>query len=207
MEDFPSNSYNKPRPKDEATQEPKKVQPIVSGEAIQRKKSAGRRFIETFFSGDAKSAGGYVLQQVLIPALRDMIADAGRQGIERIIYPDVRGGGRRSDSRGSFGHVQYNQPSRNGFRSDPRDNAPIKLGRRFDEIIIAEREEAVEILDTMNELVGRFGQATVADLYDMCRIKGSSTDNNWGWEDLRTSDIRRVNGGYLLEMPKPKMLD
>src|SRR5688572_32016764 len=77
--DFPSNSQA-PKP-----QEPKKIEKIVLGEVTRKQKSLGRRFMETFVSGeDASSVMGYILFDVVVPAAKDLASDAFSQMVERI---------------------------------------------------------------------------------------------------------------------------
>ena len=53
----------------------------------------------------------------------------------------------------------------------------------------------------------RFGEVTVADLYDLVGISSDYTDRKYGWTDLATAKPIRVRGGYLLDLPRAKLLD
>ena len=77
----------------------------------------------------------------------------------------------------------------------------------FDEIVLATRAEAEEVIDNLFALVDSYDTATVADLYGMVGQTGSYTDEKWGWSDLRGTSISRVKGGYLLDLPRPQYLD
>src|SRR5689334_18422419 len=97
-EQFPSNSKNvigAKQPKERIS--PEKV---VTGEVIVRKKSLGKRFKDVFLGGSFKNAAQHVMGEVLLPALRNMIADAGTEGIRRIVFPDSQPM-RRRDYRNS----------------------------------------------------------------------------------------------------------
>ena len=73
----------------------KKVDRVTEGGAIRRKKSLSKQFKETFVGGDINGAAQYVIFGVLIPAAKDAIADAGAQGIERLIFGESRKASRR----------------------------------------------------------------------------------------------------------------
>lgn len=211
--DFPNNSHKAAEPE---KVEDKKIEKVVEGAVVRRKKPLGKRFSETFLAGeDAHSAMGFVVLDVLVPAAKDAIADAVSQGIERMIYGEVRsssrrGGSRTTSSYGANGRVAYNR-----FSSSPdrRDDGTRSISRKsrsshdFDEIILETRVEAQEVVDRLFDLVSQYEVATVADLYDLVGISGNYTDDKWGWTDIRGAGITRVRNGYLLDLPKPEPLN
>lgn len=213
MEEFPSNSRT-PKPVNRPSEAEKKVVRVVTGEARTRRKPLMRRFAETFIAEDASSVGRYLFLEVLIPAAKDMILDLGREGLERTLFGG-RGGGRgRSSFRSSMGsgsHVSYNRYSSNGVPWKREEERTIsQRGRRrhdFREIVLDTRQEANDVIDQMYELVSKFGEATVADLYDMCGIEEKHTDGNYGWRNLEGSRAVHVREGYVLDLPAPVQLD
>lgn len=220
---LPSNSkvnYQSPPPSEqpalsqgeEKTEPTEKVAPVVSGEVVRRKKPLGRKFAETFLSGDApKTVLGYVAHQVLIPALRDMVADAGREMIDRAIYGGERTT-RRTNYRSSRGEsvINYNGVSTQSRRSDDRPERPLSRRARqmhdFQQIIIPSRAEADEIVRLMYDRLKRFNEVTVSYLYQLLDISSTYVDEDWGWTDLRGTDVHRVREGYLLDLPDPEPL-
>ena len=206
--EFPSNSKaNKPssnRAKDETT----KVEKVVTGTVVTRKKPLGRRFKETFVGGDAKGVGEYVVVDVLVPAAKDMIVDGFTQFIERMFYQESRSTLRYGSSRyRSGGHTPYNRMSDPRRREEPRRERRNRALHNFDEFILETRAEASEVLDRLHARIDKYGAATVADLYDMLGETGNYTDVKYGWVDLQGSGISRVDGGYLLDLPRPEPLD
>jgi hypothetical protein len=77
----------------------------------------------------------------------------------------------------------------------------------FDEIVLDQRAEAEEVIDRLYDVVSRYEQATVADLYDLVGLSSTHTDHKWGWTDLRGSGVSRIRDGYLLDLPDPEPLD
>lgn len=216
-EEFPSNRYkDRESPKPKVVDE-KKVERITSSDAVRRKKPLGKKLQETFIGGDAKGVWAFVALDVVVPAAKDMVADAVSQGVERMIYgesqPSSRRHGRRSSN--SEPYISYNRysksPSRRMGRDDrdrPQMSRRARATHDFDEIILPTRVEADEVLDRLYDLVSQYESATVADLYDLVGISGNYTDAKWGWVDLQGSGVTRVrHGGYLLDLPKPEPLD
>lgn len=170
--------------------------------------SLGKRFSETFIGGDAKSVWSYVLFDVLIPASKDMVADAMSTGVERMLFGESRVSSRRS--RGGNGYVNYSRFSSGGRREreEPRGiSRRARASHDFNEIILETRSEAENVIDRLFDQVSQFEMATVGDLYDLVGINSNYTDNKWGWTDLRGAGVTRVRGGYLLELPRPEPLD
>lgn len=207
--EYPSNSA-KAKPVASPDPEERKLESVVAGPVTRRKKPLGRRFTEAFIGGDAPSVWGYVVGDVLVPAARDMLADALTQGFERMIYGEARSTGRRAASRGGQGYTSYNRYSSSTIRrEDPRPpmSRRARSQHEFDEIILATRAEAEEVLDNLFQLIEKYGQATVGDLYELVDLTGNYTDDKWGWSDLRGSNVRRTRNGYLLDLPKPDPID
>src|SRR4051812_34208579 len=156
MEDFPSNSQRHRGPS-----EPKNIERVTSAEAVRRKRGLGRQFKDTFIGGDARGSAEYVVVDILIPAVRDMFAEAATAGIERLIYGEGsrrRRGGPPSGYN-NVGHVDYRGM---GMRTAPTQAPkPRMLSRSsrargvFDELIIPSRREAEEVIDRMFDILSR----------------------------------------------------
>lgn len=209
----------KPEPekkgKDDATvpkdgERPKQTQ-IIKTKATIRKKSPLVRFREVFFGDDARSVASYVAQDVLLPAAKDMISDAVTQTVERILFGDSSPA-RRSTSRSSnASYTPYHRASANYKKSngtsDRRGDRRKRASHDFDDIEFDSRAEAEVVLDRLYDLVNDYDYATVSDLYDLVGIDAKFTDENYGWYDLRGSTIRRIRSGYILDLPKPEVLE
>ena len=217
--EFPGNARRQLRPTDKAEKvektdpvDEKKIEKVVEGSVLRRKKPLSKRFLDTFVGGDARGVVGYVMLEVLLPAAKDMVADAVSQGVERLIFGEARSTSRRTGYRpgGIGGYTSYNRMSSSppaGRRDEPRSISRTARARHeFDEIILATRVEAEEVIDRLFDLVSRYETATVADLYELVGISGNYTDDKWGWTDLRGAGARRIRNGYLLDLPRPELL-
>lgn len=224
-EQYPSNSNKdqtekttpiskkvSPKSSDEVTS--KKVEQITINTVVRRKKPWHKRFSESFMGNNAQSVGNYIVIDVLLPAAKDMVADAVSQGIEKMLFGDSHTPRARSTgNRGTGGNASYVSYNRYSGNSQNSRTGPKPISQRaranhdFDEIVLATRAEAEEVVDHLYSLVDNYEVATVADLYGMVGQTGSYTDEKWGWNDLRGTSISRVKGGYLLDLPRPQYLD
>lgn len=217
--EFPGNARRAMRPTDKTEKtekvdpvDEKKIEKVVEGSVLRRKKPLSKRFLDTFVGGDARGVVGYVMLEVLLPAAKDMVADAVSQGVERLIFGEARSTSRRTGYRpaGIGGYTSYNRMSSSppAPRRDEQRNISrtARARHEFDEIILATRVEAEEVIDRLFDLVSRYETATVADLYELVGISGNYTDDKWGWTDLRGAGARRIRNGYLLDLPRPELL-
>jgi hypothetical protein len=220
---YPSNSH---KDKEEAKKEKveKKVEKIISGKVVTKKKSLGKKFMESFIGEDVKDVKSYILYDVLIPSAKDTISDIVHgitdtiQGsIEVSLFGERRSRSSRGRRDSNRSYVSYDKMSSRDKRDRDRDkkvddrpnlnHAKNRSRHVFDDIILESRAEADEVRDSLIDLIEEYGQATVADLYDLVGISSNYTDDKWGWENLASSSISRIHEGYVLNLPKTIPLD
>jgi len=198
--DYGSNS-SKSKNEAAGTPERPKIQQIASGTA--RKKSIGSKFKETFAGDSAESVGQYVLFDIIIPRVKDLLYETFTGGLERSLFGSST---RSSRARGSqlTGKTNYRGISEKAVeRSGPDISPRGRANHDFGEILIPTRGEAEQVLDTLLALVDEYESATVADLYGAVGITAEHTDLKFGWTDLSAARISPARGGgYLLEMPR-----
>lgn len=214
MEEFPSNSREQkpvPEPKEE-----KVTRKVVTGDVIRRRKPLGSRMREMFLGDDTKGVVQYVVQDVLVPALKDMIAEAGSQGLERAIFGESRGGGRstvgRSSSFGGSNHTNYRQYSSPAQprREEKATNSRYRASRTmndFEEVILPSRVEAMKVLEELRKGIAQYEAVTVRALYELIGVEFHHVDEKFGWVDLSDAGFRRISSGYLLVLPRPEALE
>lgn len=212
---FPGNSKSVRQPKPDPETE-KKIESVLTNMAAKKKKSLFKRFADVIIGGDSKSVVHYVMAEVVVPQLKDLLAEATSGGIEKMIYGDARRPGPRYGGRpaGPTNYTKYTFRGTNPIGSatrDPRDRPPnpAALPRQFDydEILLQTRVEAETVLERMYDLVQNYESASIHDLKTLVGWSPSYTDQKWGWMDLQGSLIRRVRDGYMLEFPRPVALD
>lgn len=214
MQDFPGNSQKKAkaaRPETSAQEEPPRAERITTAEADRRKRGLAQKFKGVFINGNARDTTDYIVSDIVVPAVRDMIYDAFEGGLQRLIYGESNRSGRRSPAPNPYSNiprVDYAGMSSKPYTAQP--SSPRMLSRRarstqdFREIIIDDRREAEDVREQMFEILDRFGDVKVSDLYTMTGIASSHVDHKWGWTSLQgTKLIRTRDGRFLLDLPEP----
>lgn len=184
--------------------EDKKIEKVVTGVVKTKKKSEALKFADVFIAEDISSVGSSILNDVIIPALKKLIYDAGKNALEMSLF----GGGRRGDRDSHGAQVSY----RNFYDSDRdydrfADRPKAKLRFDFDDIHFTNRGDAERVMDELFSSVKRYGLVTVADLYEMCGLTAPFTGHNYGWMSMRGADVERGRDGYYLKLPKAQPID
>lgn len=205
-EEFPPNSFSSKEgysslKERKPVKSEKRVEKVVKGKVVKRKKSMGRRLSETFLEDDSSNVLDYILYDVLIPSAKETLSNVVTNGIEMLLFGEARGN-RTVRDRGKS-RVSY----QSYYDRDDRKPKPRGRGRRtchdFDDIIFDSRGEAEEVLSALVDLIDDYDQATVGDFYDLVGMSGTYVDTKWGWDNLSPAYIERARGGgYLIRLPK-----
>ena len=175
----------------------------ISGR-VKKRSSIFRSVKDEFIAEDAPSVGNYLLYDILLPALKDLVLDIGHGAIDTAFGGDGRGygGSRRRSSRDSY--ISYNRMYRDNRRSrrrdrdyDDEDDYPRR--RRsgqiyFDEYLFETRGDAEDVLDFLCDEIAEFGDCPVSRFFDKRgeTIPGNFTEDDWGWTDLSGTRVKKI---------------
>lgn len=192
--DIRENSNKFPDRQKDTQIEKKKVDKVISGNVKTKKKSGLKQLANNMFAEDCESVKSYILMEVLLPTISDGVVDILKKSIDAIFGRKSN----KSDSRAS--RVSYR--SYYDDANNRRDYDRARTRYDYNDIIFDTRGEAEEVLERMDELVDTYGNASVADFYDLVGVTGKYTDNKYGWKDIHTAKIVRVSGdGYMIKLP------
>ena len=191
-----SNKYKREK-------ESKNLAKVVTGDVKVKKKSKGRRILDLFIEEDGVNVREYLIFELLIPAIKDTLVDIIQRSSEMLFYGRVRGSNKRNGNGGTT-YVSYSSYS----------NKPKPTGTRarsvysFDDIVVESRGEAERVLEILCDMIDQYGEATVADFYELVGVTGNGyTDRSYGWKDLKQAYISRVREGFLFNLPRCIELD
>ena len=213
---YPSNS-KKERTMASVDKKPEKptIERVTTGKVIKQKKGVFKRTIESFLGNETRSVGEYILHDVIFLAAKRMVCDMVGWGgaAEMILFGDKAGRGGRGRDR-DRAHTSYGSyykdtgRDRDRDRNDRRDISREARSRHdFDEVIFETRGDAERVLFDLADLIKDYGQATVRDFYDFAGIRSEHTDENYGWVDMRGVIVRPTRNGYVIDLPRTKVLD
>ena len=199
MENYTPNSHKYKEEQRESTEGKRKAEKIVSGKVTAKQKSGIIKFAELFVPEDVTNVRDYVLSDIVIPSAKKAISDI----VDILLYGEPgRSKKSSTNSRVSYGRYYEKKDERTSYGSSRTKN-----GYDYDNIILDNRGEAQRVLEALDDIVAEYTVASVADLYDLVGIDGNYMDNKYGWSDLHSAKILRVNEGYLIKLPKALPID
>jgi len=205
MADYTNNSVKAKTINTEKKEEPKKVAKIVKGKTGTKKKSELSKIASSMISHEITSIKEYAIYEVVIPVVKDTITQLIEGSINMLFYGDPkthRRNGSRSNTNAS--RVSYRDFYDN--KSDRRrDDSRATTRYSYDDISFERKEDAVEVLERMDEIVEQYGVVRVADLFEMAGQTGNGhTDQNYGWTSTKTASVERDRyGEYFIKIGRP----
>jgi hypothetical protein len=198
------------------------VKKVVSGNVVKKRKPLGVQFKEMFASKDEQSFIDYLLNDVAVPMVQEMMINMVGQtldGIKNGIEDRITGGSSqsRTSRTTSYGtgrpvvnyNAQYRSSNIRSGRPTARATAPaprvtIRRSNRVQDIFLETREDGMDVLDELRDKISGFGHCTVGDLYQAVGETPVNTDHEWGWDDLDEARVRRIaTGEFQLVVPRP----
>lgn len=197
---------------EEEPKEKKDLKKVISSEPRKVKKSLFGRLVTGIVGPEGlPGIGSYVNDEIVKPAIKNIIVDAVTSGINMVMYGEKGGQGRGGQNR--YGSRQAYRPQTNytnNYRNAPiaeqatpddRVVRPVKQG--VEDFIILDRYDAAQVLTTLTENADMYNSVSVADYYDLIGVPSQYTDNNYGWtiDDIVKANIIPVRGGYVIKFP------
>lgn len=184
VQNFPSNSH-KSRDGVKETESESKTKSVVSGNVTKQSKKR-----HSFLAGDIHDAGSYVISDVVVPALKNLLYDSVSKGLSEVIFGEDRSPSRRNGTRFNYNSISS--------RDDDRDRIHSARTSTYDysDLSFDTKEDAERVLETMCDIMDQFSYVSVGDMYDAAGQQTMSTDFDWGWTSLRSASVQRDRDGY-----------
>lgn len=177
------------------------LKPMVSNPTVLKKRSFLSQAAEAIFSEDSQTIGGYIVKDVLIPAVRDTLYDMVTGALNIALYSSPKAGRSRGRKAGNGSVVNYGgyySGSVNNDRTTPRrydlpdkyrtnmDIYRIHLEDEVDEDgrVIKADQVGYRIRDELLSYFETYHILSVQDLATTFRIGNvPATMTRFGWED------------------------
>ena len=198
MDEYPNNSYAAKQ--SEEKKELPKVKLSAPPQTV--KKTAFSKFGDRFLSEDRATVKSHLVNDVLIPGVTRVLADGLKDAVDIIFFGSAR---RDRRPEGTFvSWRDYGLYSRDPRRDDP----PVRRSiYDFDELKFKTLGDAEDVLRALDDTIARFKIVTVRELYEIVGITAPYTADRYGWTDIRMARPVRGRDGWILDLPKPMLLD
>lgn len=183
------------------------IKPVAKGKVHA---SIGTTVARSIFADSLKGVGNYVLHDLILPGIRDMIQSVVVGGIERALYGE-------SAPRPYRPYAGYSSPARQtrptGWTSRTNYGAPsptqtVNSSERppsWADLVVPSRQEAEDVLQALLDLSERYGSASVGDLFSLAGMSTTHTDESWTWspDDVNKGQVQMRREGYAFGLPTP----
>lgn len=202
---YTPNSHKYKEEQKAAASEEKRVTKVVKG-PVKTKTNEARKLADIFISEDISNVKNYIFMDVLVPAIKKAIYDIVTNGIDMFLYGGS-GKGKTSSNGSKVSYRNYYERRDNNSGYKGSENVKSRNGFEYDDIIFSNRGEAENVKQQMQDVIGRYGVVTVADLYDMADLTAPYTSQKYGWMDVSGAEAVRVRDGYMLRLPRAVPID
>lgn len=204
---FPANDGSQQRPAQV------ELEPIDDISVEKKPRSVVKKACGILGGKDMHEVVDYVVNKIVVPGVRDIFFDTVVGGLSMKMYGTDRG--YRTQSRGI---TDYNSISRGPSTKTKlvREARPMveRVNSRartvyVDDLVFDDRGVAYEVLDRLITYLRDYHSVSVANLYQLCKIRTNPTDFEWGWYDLNenVAYVKRHGGKFMLVLPDPVPLN
>ena len=167
--------------------------PKVVVNANIKEPSFGKKLLRVFISDDVPDIKDHIVNDLLIPSVRNAVASAVKDTVDMAIFGQVRGKG-SNGGRTSYSSYYDNKPKASVARSTRVEPS---------EIVFDTKADADIALDTLIDYIQRYHKVSAADFYEVAGVRGNGhTDENYGWFDLDDARVTNYRGDWIIDMPR-----
>jgi hypothetical protein len=114
--------------------------------------------------------------------------------VQMVLLGDAYKGSKKSGGKYLY-EKQYGSSGREKYKS--RHNVG--------DVTFETRREAEDVLETMLEVLDQYDSITIAEYYKLGGVTSNNrTDRQWGWTNIRGTEVRKEGREFILTLPKPK---
>lgn len=202
--DFPDKGQGqKPTPPRE------KKTPIVSG-AVLSKRPPQRRLFNFLFAESPRTLGATIGKNIVMPRLKMALEESLNGFLSGMLWGDstnrpLPNAVRQAQLRGQM--TGYSAISTQGALQQAQSAVVQRpTSGNYDDVVLPTIQEAENLLVMMIDHLNQYNLVTVGDLYEWADLPVAVAHNGYGWTNLNSAQIKPVNGGFLLELPRPILL-
>ena len=193
-----------------------KVVPELKQEPIVKKAPMRSRVVSAIIAEEARDVKEYLIFDVIIPTIKQTLFDLVTNALNLTLFGKPNSSMNRDRDRGPYvsyssysssrGYDKYEREERTRDRRD-RYEKYVDI-RHLDRVEFRYREDAVDVINFLEDNLNEFGYATVADFLSAAHLETNSVHNKWGWYDIGKPTPQQLsNGRFYVKLPKPRPID
>lgn len=193
---------------DELVSNVKKTPPVLKSKSKVHDQKLSKKIRDAFIADEVHDVKQYVIFDVVIPAIKRTFRDLVMNTLDMSLFGKATGSSYRTDTAGGRTYVSYSNVSRDrDIQRDPprsRNSSSISV-RDLDRITFMEKEDAIEVLGYLMDLIRDYDVASVGDFLSASKLETNPMHQKWGWTDLRGACVMECadGDGWYIRLPKP----
>lgn len=182
------------------------------------KKPMSRRLADIFISDQADTVGGFIVEEVIIPGVKDALLDILHGSIDRIFGASSYGGYNSKRRRDAYDddaswrkYHDRGGKSKYGYDDDYDDDYRPRR-RSYEETSFSlctdNKGKRNRVMERLTDIMREQHYLSIYDVKTTIGFKPREidpSDDDWGWDDMEGITARRKDykGKYILELPRP----
>jgi len=188
----------------------KVIKPVAK--AKKARKTTFQLFKDSFIADEIGDLREYIIKDLVVPMIKDAIVDGIGNSLSMILYGEksdyrYRSSRYSSDHRSPSGVRRYDYSrgySYSSKREREDDDRRIAKARQWEPLECESRQEALDILEQMSDILEEYDSVSLADMYDLGGVSTKPEDNNYGWRSLTSAHIRETRyRTYIIDLARP----
>lgn len=176
------------------------VKPVITGKVTKKDKGLLNGFIEE----DAKTIASSIKNDILVPTIKDLIANGVKMAIDMLLFGESNGGYSYHGPR--KGGTSYDKMYTNRATASTGIKVTPKTRYDIDVLTFDQRIDAELVLESLSDHMETYKCFSIANYYQACGRPYVYTDDNYGWYTMQGISIVHVPGGWAIDFPKPEPL-
>lgn len=200
MENYPSNS-------NKSKEENKKALDAVVAQPATVRKKKNNKLLRMIFAQDFRDIEQGLMTQWVAPKIKDLswsfiqaCIDTVTNAAKMMVYTDYKPVDRSKLPADRYSYSNY-------YSNQAAPKPTMATDISYDEFTYPTYGEAEAVLTELRNQIARCRVATVLDMYNLSKVATSNyTLQDWGWQNLDFAEVRQGEGGYIITLPKAKIL-
>lgn len=196
---------------DKQNQQPAKpkIAPVGTG-AKKVERPATKRFFDFLFAENPKDMSKKVVNDVVVPQGKSMFRAMVLTYLDGMLF----GGGAPPANivagtvlRGGITNYSAASTNNSMLMARQANASPQRSSGNYQDLLLPTQDFAEKLLAVLFDSLNQYRRVAVAELYEAAGITSEISDEAYGWTSLDGARISRRADGFLLELPRPVLIN
>lgn len=205
---YPTNSFKSREPQNDLPQHKEMV-----AKGTRKKETIFRKFVKEWIPlpDTAETMEDFLVKDVAAPGLKNLLYSLATNALSFFLFHNADKGAAPKSNNG-VGKISYREyyTSTNAAGTSNSSRSSISQGYLYPDTCYETRGDAEIVLETMRDVVEKYGIVTMADMFELSGLVTQPGDFKFGWtkEDMPNASIERLRDGtYTIKMSRAKPID